>query len=126
MRDKIIKVIEKHGLWFFCLWCMFLMLAMGLTSCDAVEKNQERNQRIENSWDNAENIDTKYYKCDGDERFLITFKMDDYKFIVYSNGYGSAMQAIPLNNNAEYIRMLEEENQLLGSKLAEIEIINQN
>ncbi len=45
--------------------------------------------------------------------------MDGYKFVVYSNGYGSAMQAIPLNDNAEYIRMLEEENQLLGSKLAE-------
>ena len=96
-----------------------LLIALLLVGCTAIEKNQERNQRIENSWDNAKNIDTKYYKCDGDERFLITFKMDGYKFVVYSNGYGSAMQAIPLNNDAEYIRMLEEENQLLGSKLAE-------
>ncbi len=120
MRNKIIQVIEKYGLWFFAIWLICVMMLF-LTSCDAVEKNQERGRLIDKSWDSAENIDTKYYKCDGDERFLITFKMDGYKFVVYSNGYGSAMQAIPLNDNAEYIHMLEEENQLLGSKLAEHE-----
>ena len=120
MRNKIIQVIEKYGLWFFAIWLICVMMLF-LTSCDAVEKNQERGRLIDKSWDSAENIDTKYYKCDGDERFLITFKMNGYKFVVYSNGYGSAMQAIPLNDNAEYIRMLEEENQLLGSKLAEHE-----
>jgi hypothetical protein len=31
-------------------------------------------------------------------------------------------QHIPINNDAEYIKLLEDENQLLGSMLAEYEI----
>jgi len=119
MRDKIIKVIERHGLWFFCLWCLFIVFA--LTSCNDIERNQERNKLIGIAWDKAEMVDVKYYKSKSSDRFLQSFEMDGYKFVVFNNGYGSAMQAIPLNNNAEYIRMLEEENQLLGETLAEYE-----
>ena len=64
-------------------------------------------------------IDVKYYKNPGDPRFVETFEMDGYKFVIFFNNRGSAMVAIHLNNDTEYIRSLEEENQLLGSKLAE-------
>ncbi len=96
-----------------------LLIALLLVGCNDIERNQERNRLIGVAWDKAEAIDVTYYKCKTSSRFLQSFKMDGYKFVVFNNGYGSAMVAVPLNNNAEYIRMLEEENQLLGSKLAE-------
>ncbi len=98
-----------------------LLVTLLLVGCDSIEKNQERDRLIGAAWDKAEVVDVKYYKCKSSDRYLQTFEMDGYKFVIFNNGYGSAMQAIPLNNNAEYIRMLEEENQLLGSKLAEYE-----
>ena len=69
-------------------------------------------------------IDVKCYKSEVDPRYLQTFELDGYKFVIYTNGRGSAMQAIiPIDTTSkeldDYIRMLEEENQLLGSKLAE-------
>ena len=42
-------------------------------------------------------IDVKYYKTAADPRFLQTYEMDGYKFVIYNNGRGSAMVAIPLN-----------------------------
>ena len=96
-----------------------LLAALLLVGCgkklDLVEKRDA-------VWDKAEMIDVKCYKSDTDPRYLQTFEMNGYKFVIYTNGRGSAMQAIPLNNNAEYIRMLEEENQLLGETLAEYSI----
>tara|TARA_R110000851_G_C12693452_1_gene525232 strand:- start:80 stop:388 length:309 start_codon:yes stop_codon:yes gene_type:complete len=73
-------------------------------------------------WDKAEMIDVKYYKSNTDIRYLQSFDMDGYKFVIYTNGHGSAIEAIPLNNDAEYIKLLEDETQLLGSMLAEYEI----
>tara|TARA_Y100001937_G_C6956098_1_gene256813 strand:+ start:71 stop:379 length:309 start_codon:yes stop_codon:yes gene_type:complete len=98
-----------------------LLVALLLVGCTAIEENQKKSLLRDSEWDKAELIDVKTYQTKSDDRFLETFEMDGYKFVIYFNGYGSAMQAIPLNNNAEYIRMLEEENQLLGSKLAEYE-----
>ena len=96
-----------------------LLAALLLVGC---EKELERAEKRNAVWDKAEMINVKYYKSDTDPRYIQTFEMDGYKFVIYTNGRGSAMQAIPLNNNAEYIRMLEEENQLLGETLAEYSI----
>jgi len=101
-----------------------LLVAFLLVGCTAIEKNQKRNQLLNSSWDKAEMINVKTYQTTGDARFLQTFEMDGYKFVIFNNGYGSAMQAIiPIDTTSkeldDYIRMLEEENQLLGSKLAE-------
>ena len=48
-------------------------------------------------WDKAEMIDVKYYKSDTDPRYIQTFKMDGYKFVIYTNGRGSAITTIPLS-----------------------------
>jgi len=93
-----------------------LLVALLLVGCG---KQLERAEKRVATWDKAEMIDVKYYKSDTDPRYLQTFEIDEYKFVIYFNERGSAMVAIPLNNDAEYIRSLEEENQLLGSKLAE-------
>ena len=96
-----------------------LLVALLLVGCgDQIEKAHNR----DTIWDKAEMIDVKYYKSDIDPRYIQTFEMDGYKVVIYTNGRGSAMTAIPLNNDAEYIRMLEEENQLLGETLAEYSI----
>ena len=42
-------------------------------------------------------IDVKYYKSDTDPRYIQTFKMDGYKFVIYTNGRGSAITTIPLS-----------------------------
>ena len=99
-----------------------ILVALLLVGCNDIERNQERNRLIGVAWDKAEMIDVTYYKSKSSDRFLESFEMDGYKFVIFNNGYGSAMQAIPLDNNAEYIRMLEEENQLLGETLAEYSI----
>ncbi len=75
-----------------------LLVALLLVGCDSVEKNQERNRLIGIAWDKAEVLDVTYYKCKSNDRFLQTFEMDGYKFVIFNNGYGSAMQAIPLDN----------------------------
>ena len=43
-------------------------------------------------------FDIKYYKNPGDPRFVETFEMYGYKFVIFFNNRGSAMVAIPLNN----------------------------
>lgn len=85
------------------------------------EKEIERAQKLDAEWNKAEMIDVKYYKSNTDPRYLQTFEMDGYKIVIYTDGRGSAMVTIPLNQDSEYINMLEEENQLLGSLLAEKE-----
>ena len=96
-----------------------LLVALLLVGCGKLEQEKTRAELAEKEWDKAEMIDVKYYKNPGDPRFVETFEMDGYKFVIFFNNRGSAMVAIPLNNDTEYIRSLEEENQLLGSKLAE-------
>ncbi len=90
MRDKLIIIIEKHGLWFFALWCVFLVLA--LTSCSEI--NQASEQRLEKR-NNAEEINAKIYKTMYDSEIIETFEMDGYKVILWHNGYGSDMEVIP-------------------------------
>ena len=46
-------------------------------------------------------IDVKYYKHPGDPRFLKTFEMDGYKFVIFFNHRGSAMAAIPLDQDTK-------------------------
>ena len=103
-----------------------LLLILLLVGCTTIEENQKKSLLRDSEWNKAELIDVKKYKSKSDERFLETFEMDGYKFVIYFHGYGSAMQAIiPIDTTSkeldDYIRMLEEENQLLGSKLAEYE-----
>ena len=72
-----------------------LLAALLLVGCgkklDLVEKRDA-------VWDKAEMIDVKCYKSDTDPRYLQTFEMNGYKFVIYTNGRGSAMVATPLNN----------------------------
>jgi len=75
-----------------------LLVALLLVGCDSIEKNQERDKLIDVAWDKAEVLDVKYYKCKSSDRYLQTFEMDGYKFVIFNNGYGSAMVAIPLKN----------------------------
>ena len=78
-----------------------LGLLYHLVGCNHIERNQEKNRLIGVAWDKAEMIDVKYYKCKSSDRFLQSFEMDGYKFVVYNNGYGSAMVAIPLKNKED-------------------------
>ena len=78
-----------------------LLAALLLVGCDSIEKNQERDRLIGAAWDKAEVLDVKYYKCKSSDRYLQTFEMDGYKFVIFNNGYGSAMQAIPLDKEDE-------------------------
>lgn len=78
-----------------------LLVALLLVGCDSIEKNQERDKLIGAAWDKAEVLDVKYYKCKSSDRYLQTFEMDGYKFVIFNNGYGSAMQAIPLKNKED-------------------------
>tara|TARA_R100001480_G_scaffold96103_1_gene101132 strand:- start:54 stop:380 length:327 start_codon:yes stop_codon:yes gene_type:complete len=98
-----------------------LLVALLLVGC---ERELKRAEKRNAAWDKAEMIDVKYYKSNIDSKYLQTFKLDGYKFVIYTNGRGVAMQAIiPIDTTSHeldnYIRSLEEENQLLGSKLAE-------
>ena len=93
-----------------------LLVALLLVGCG---KKLEIVEKRDAAWNKAEMINVKYYKSDTDPRYIQTFEMDGYKFVIYTNGRGSALTTIPSINDAEYIHMLEEENQLLGSKLAE-------
>jgi len=98
---------------------IIIVTSLLLVGCgNEIEKAHNRDA----IWDKAEMIDVKYYKSDTDPRYIQTFEMDGYKFVIYTNGRGSALTTIPLNNDAEYIKLLEDENQLLGSMLAEYEI----
>ena len=92
-----------------------LLITLLLVGCAGIETAEKR----ATVWDKAEMINVKYYKSETDPRYLQTFEMDGYKFVIFFNNRGSAMQAIALNNDAEYVRSLEKENELLGSKLTE-------
>ena len=72
-----------------------LLAALLLVGCG---KELERAEKRNAVWDKAEMIDVKCYKSKVDPRYLQTFEMDGYKFVIYSNGRGSAMVAIPLDN----------------------------
>ncbi len=69
-----------------------LLVALLLVGCGTIEQEDKRNE----IWDKAEMIDVKYYKSDTDPRYIQTFKMDGYKFVIYTNGRGSAITTIPL------------------------------
>ena len=71
-----------------------LLIALLLVGC---EKEMKRAHKRDIIWDKAEMIDVKYYKSDTDPRYVQTFKMDGYKFVIYTNGRGSAITTIPLN-----------------------------
>tara|TARA_R110002050_G_C8708825_1_gene495416 strand:- start:403 stop:636 length:234 start_codon:yes stop_codon:yes gene_type:complete len=73
-----------------------LLIALLLVGCG---KELERAEKRNAVWDKAEMIDVKCYKSKVDPRYLQTFEMDGYKFVIYTNGRGSAITAIPLNNN---------------------------
>ena len=115
MRDKLIIIIEKHGLWFFALWCVFLVIA--LTSCS--ERFQNSDQRLEKR-NNAEVINAKIYKTEIHADIIETFEMDGYKVILWHNGYGSDMEVIPIENSTinRKCKELWEENQIFSSMLA--------
>lgn len=71
-----------------------LLVALLLVGCG---KQLERAEKRNAVWDKAEMIDVKCYKSEVDPRYLQTFELDGYKFVIYSNGRGSAMVAIPLS-----------------------------
>ena len=74
-----------------------LLVALLLVGCGTIEREDKRNE----IWDKAEMIDVKYYKSDTDPRYIQTFKMDGYKFVIYTNGRGSAITTIPLKNKED-------------------------
>ena len=71
-----------------------LLVALLLVGCG---KELERSEKRNAVWDKAEMIDVKCYKSDTDPRYVQTFEMDGYKFVVYTDGRGSAIATIPLN-----------------------------
>ena len=75
-----------------------LLIALLLVGCGKLKQEKTRAELAEKEWDKAEMIDVKCYKSKVDPRYLQTFEMDGYKFVIYSNGRGSAMVAIPLDN----------------------------
>ena len=72
-----------------------LLVALLLVGCG----EKERVEKMDAEWNKAEMIDVKYYKSNTDPRYLQTFEMDGYKIVIYTNGRGSAMVAVPLNEN---------------------------
>ncbi len=72
-----------------------LLIALLLVGCSTELKRAEKRNAV---WDKAEVIDVKCYKSELDPRYLQTFELDGYKFVIYTNGRGSAMVATPLNN----------------------------
>ena len=75
-----------------------ILVAFLLVGCgNEIEKAHNRDA----IWDKAEMIDVKYYKSNTDPRYLQTFEMDGYKFVIYTNGRGSAITTIPLKNKDE-------------------------
>ena len=97
-----------------------LLVALLLVGC----KGRVEVNTFEEDWSKAKSLKMERYidKSGYYDRKVSTFIMDDHKIIIYHSSYGGRMVAIPLNNNEEYIRMLEEENQLLGETLAEYSI----
>ena len=77
-----------------------LLIVLLLVGCDNVERNKLKGAE----WGKAEMINTKKYQSKDDSQFLETFEMDGYKFVIYNNGYGSAMQVIPLNKMVDTLK----------------------
>ena len=75
-----------------------LGLLYHLVGCNAIEQEKTRTEISDEEWSKAEMIDVKYYKHPGDPKFVKTFEMDGYKFVIFFNHRGSAMVAVPLNN----------------------------
>ena len=75
-----------------------LLVALLLVGCGKLEQEKTRAELAEQEWDKAEMIGVKYYKNPGDPRFVETFEMYGYKFVIFFNNRGSAMVAIPLKN----------------------------
>ena len=78
-----------------------LGLLYHLVGCNRLEQEKTAAEIADQEWDKAEMIDVKYYKNPGDPRFLETFEMDGYKFVIFFNSRGSAMVAIPLDKKYE-------------------------
>lgn len=103
-----------------------LLVALLLVGCG--EKG--RVEQYEKDWSNAKPLKVERYIDESNyhEAKVSTFIIDDHKIIIYHSSYGGRLVAIPLDQDAkvkeleEYIFRLEEENQLLGSLLAEKEI----
>ena len=74
-----------------------LLVALLLVGCNRLEQRRTAAEIADQEWDKAEMIDVKYYKNPGDPRFVETFEMDGYKFVIFFNARGSAMVAVPLN-----------------------------
>ena len=74
-----------------------LLIALLLVGCDRLEEEKTAAEIANQEWSKAEMIDVKYYKNPGDPRFVETFEMDGYKFVIFFNARGSAMVAVPLN-----------------------------
>lgn len=74
-----------------------LLVALLLVGCNRLEQRRTAAEIADQEWDKAEMIDVKYYKNPGDPRFVETFEMDGYKFVIFFNSRGSAMVAVPLN-----------------------------
>ena len=75
-----------------------LLAALLLVGCETELERAEKRNAV---WDKAEMINVKCYKSEVDPRYLQTFEMDGYKFVIFFNGRGSAMHAIPLNNKED-------------------------
>ena len=103
-----------------------LLAALLLVGCG----EKERVEKYKADWENAQQLEVERFvdKSSYYNGNVSTFIMDGHKIIVYHTSYGARLVAIPLNQDAkvkeleEYIFRLEEENQLLGSLLAEKEI----
>jgi hypothetical protein len=75
-----------------------LGLLYHLVGCGGLNQELSRAELADQEWSEAEMIDVKYYKHPGDPKFVKTFEMDGYKFVIFFNHRGSAMVAVPLNN----------------------------
>jgi hypothetical protein len=88
-----------------------------------------RKEKHEKEWSNAKPLKVERYIDESNyyQAKVSTFIIDDHKIIVYHSSYGGRLFAIPINKNEKikvlesYIDSLEQENQLLGSLLAEKE-----
>ena len=74
-----------------------LLIALLLVGCSRLAEEKTAAEIANQEWSKAEMIDVKYYKNPGDPRFVETFEMDGYKFVIFFNARGSAMVAVPLN-----------------------------
>lgn len=89
---RLVENTLKTSPYFFSK--IIIVTALLLIGCG----EKERAEKMDAEWNKAEMIDVKYYKSNTDSRYLQTFEMDGYKIVIYTtNGRGSAMVAVPLN-----------------------------